>query len=221
MTRLLVGAVVTGLVTAAAVVVLLTFPKPTVPAEGPAAVATGGERPPPVFPVPEFRLTERSGKTVTKQDLLGKLWVASFVFTRCSGPCPAVTATVAKLQDDLKDVPDVRFVTFTVDPDRDDAGELKKYADRYRADPEKWLFLTGPEKTIHEIMRLGFMMGIERNPKGEPGQEFDHSTRLGLVNRRGELVGYFDGFPPGPGEKGERYSEHQQSLRKAIREMHD
>src|SRR3954452_3323939 len=75
------------------------------------------------FPVPDFALTERSGKPVTKADLAGKVWVASFVFTRCPGPCPAVTATVARLQADLAGDPGVRFVTFTVDPERDDPAE--------------------------------------------------------------------------------------------------
>src|SRR5688500_13074170 len=89
------------------------------------------------FPLPDFKLTERSGKAVSKADLAGKVWVASFVFTRCSGPCPAVTATVARLHSELAGESGVRFVTFTVDPDRDDPGELKKYAERYRADAEK------------------------------------------------------------------------------------
>ena len=43
----------------------------------------------------------RDGSTVRKADLLGKVWVASFVFTRCTGPCPQVTATMARLQSDL------------------------------------------------------------------------------------------------------------------------
>src|SRR5207302_2885545 len=71
-------------------------------------------------PLPDFKLTERSGRPVAKADLAGKVWVASFVFTRCNGPCPAVTATVARLQAELAGEPDVRFVTFTADPARDD-----------------------------------------------------------------------------------------------------
>src|ERR1700722_8203749 len=69
--------------------------------------------------VGDFALTERDGSTVRKADLLGKVWVASFVFTRCTGPCPQVTATMARLQDAFRDEPDVRLVTFTVDPEND------------------------------------------------------------------------------------------------------
>src|SRR5947209_4128147 len=74
------------------------------------------------FPVGSFALTERSGRKVSEKDLHGKVWVASFVFTRCTGPCPQVTATVTRLQDELND-PGVMFVTFTVDPTRDDVNE--------------------------------------------------------------------------------------------------
>jgi cytochrome oxidase Cu insertion factor (SCO1/SenC/PrrC family) len=146
------------------------------------------------FPLPDFKLTERSGKTVTKADLAGKVWVASFVFTRCPGPCPAVTATVARLQADLAADPNVQFVTFTVDPERDDPAELRKYADRYRADPEKWFFLTGKEADIHTLMTEGFKVGVVKKPDAKPGDEFDHSTRLVVVDKSGVARGYYDGM---------------------------
>jgi hypothetical protein len=65
------------------------------------------------YPVGAFSLIERDGRTVTERDLLGKVWVASFVFTRCMGNCPAVTASVRELQGKIPD-PNVMFVTFTV-----------------------------------------------------------------------------------------------------------
>jgi cytochrome oxidase Cu insertion factor (SCO1/SenC/PrrC family) len=148
--------------------------------------------------VPEFRLTERTGKTVSREDLLGKVWVASFVFTHCTGPCPSVTGTMARLQADLKlaEQPDLRLVTFTVDPDRDDPTAMKKYADNFRADPNGWLFLTGEEEQIHKLLHDGF--GIHAAPTTNPnppaGQEFDHSTRLVLVDKKGHIRGYFDGY---------------------------
>lgn len=146
------------------------------------------------WPVPDFRLTERNGTTVTKADLLGKVWVASFVFTRCTGPCPAVTATVARLQEELKKQPDVRLVTFTVDPDRDTPDELKKYADRYGADPQRWLFLTGKEGEIHELATDGFKLLAAKKADPKPGDEFDHSTKLAVVDRRGVVRAVFDGM---------------------------
>ena len=148
------------------------------------------------MPVPAFSFTERSGKTVTNADLKGKVWIASFVFTRCTGSCPAVTASVAKLQEELKDNPSVRFVTFTVDPERDTLADLKKYAEHYRADPERWLFLTGPEKTVHEFATNGFKLLAQKNANPKPGDEFNHSSKLAVVDKSGHIRGYFDGMAP-------------------------
>jgi cytochrome oxidase Cu insertion factor (SCO1/SenC/PrrC family) len=148
-------------------------------------------------PVGEFALTERSGDVVRDADLRGKVWVASFVFTRCTGPCPQVSATVARLQSQLTDR-DVRFVTFTVDPERDGPKELAQYAEHFRADPQRWLFLTGKQDDIYRLLREGFHVPVEQN-EGEarkPGNEVMHSTKLVVVDRRGHLRGsYFDALP--------------------------
>ncbi len=83
--------------------------------------------------VADFSFTERSGKTVTKQDLLGKPWIVGFIFTRCAGPCPQVSGQMSLLQDALADE-DVRLVTMTVDPDYDTPEILTRYAKAYGAD---------------------------------------------------------------------------------------
>lgn len=145
-------------------------------------------------PAPAFTLTERDGKTVTDADLRGKVWIASFVFTRCTGPCPQVTGTMARLQSELADVSDLRLVTFTVDPERDDPKELTRYAENYRADPERWLFVTGKEQEVHALVRQGFKLYVERKANARPGDEIGHDQRLVLVDKNGHIRGYFDGI---------------------------
>lgn len=150
----------------------------------------------PQLPVGPFSLTERGGKTVTDRDLRGSVWVASFVFTRCTGPCPAVSSTVARLQQDFKDEPGVKFVTFTVDPARDDLSALREYAAARNADPDRWLFLTGDEKAVHEILREQFKQAIEQKTENvKPGDEFLHDTRLMVVDRSGVVRGIYAGLP--------------------------
>jgi protoheme IX farnesyltransferase len=147
------------------------------------------------IPVPEFQLTERSGKTLARDDLKGKVWVASFVFVRCPGPCPQVTATMARLQKelDLTNTPELRLVTFTVDPERDNPKELTDYANRYQAHPERWLFLTGQsEAELHALLKDGFKVTAQR--AANPKDEFDHSSRLAVVDKQGNIRGYFDGI---------------------------
>lgn len=154
-----------------------------------------GELPQVINPIADFALTERNGTTITKSHLDGKVWIASFVFTRCTESCPQVTGTVARLQKELESEADVRFVTFTVDPERDNPEELKRYAEQYRADPEKWLFLTGSEDKINELLHESFHVAAVKNPNAKtPGQEFDHSSKIAVVDREGNIRGYFDGM---------------------------
>jgi cytochrome oxidase Cu insertion factor (SCO1/SenC/PrrC family) len=151
---------------------------------------TGCQSPPALDdhgPVGDFRLIERSGRTVAQDDLRGKIWVASFIFTRCTGPCPQVTGTMARLQGELAGKDGVLLVSFTVDPDRDNLEDLRAYADHFGADKDRWLFLTGPKDVIDPLSEKGFDLGLQREG------EITHSTRLTLVDRYGHKRGYFDG----------------------------
>lgn len=177
-----------------------------------------------LFDVPEFQLTERSGKTVTRDDLKGKVWVAAFVFTRCSGPCPQITGNMARLQKELADLPDVRLVTISVDPERDTPAVLQEYAKNFGADPERWLFLTGDKAAVHSLVEKGFRLGVTET-KGTartPGNEVDHSTKLVLVDKQGRIRGYFDGkfaaAPDDPTPAPEKFLELRRQVQTLLRE---
>ena len=146
--------------------------------------------------VPPFALTERSGKTITNHDLSGKIWVADFIYTTCPGPCPLITAGMARIQDAVIRDPQVQLVSFTVDPQTDTPAVLAQYADKFRADPNRWWFLTGPEKPLYDLIQKGFFMVVQNN-SGQPPQEgqykVTHSTYLALVDGNGTLRGVYDG----------------------------
>jgi protein SCO1 len=146
--------------------------------------------------VPPFALTERSGKSITNHDLAGKIWVADFIYTTCPGPCPIITANMAKLQDAVAHDPQVQLVSFTVDPENDTPAVLAKYADQFGADPNRWWFLTGPEKPLYDLIQNGFLQVVQDNT-GQPPQEgqykVTHSTYLALVDGDGNVRGFYDG----------------------------
>lgn len=177
------------------------------------------------FPVGEFALTERSGAKVTDKDLRGKVWVSSFIFTRCSGPCPAVTQTMRRLQDDFApelQSGNLKLVTFTVDPDRDDLTQLNVYADARQADKSNWLFLTGDKKTIHTLCREQFKQAIEQKVGDDikPGDEFGHSTRLILVDKNGTIRAMYEGLPDDEMPDGkERFETGLARLKGRTREL--
>lgn len=146
--------------------------------------------------IPPFSLTERSGRTVTNHDLQGKIWIADFIYTTCPGPCPIITASMARLQDAIAHDPKVMLVSFTVDPQTDTPPVLAKYADQFGADPNHWWFLTGPEKPLYDLIQNGFLQVVEGNTGTTPQQSaptVTHSTYLVLVDGDGVMRGSYDG----------------------------
>ena len=93
--------------------------------------------------VPDFSLIDQNGETVTKDDLRGKIWIADFIFTRCKGPCPLMTARMLEMQRALVKTPDVKLVSITVDPEYDTPAVLKAYAEANYADPGAGNFSPG------------------------------------------------------------------------------
>lgn len=138
---------------------------------------------PPIGEIPAFRFTTQEGKALTKDDLLGKIWVADFVFTRCSGPCPVMTSRMAELAKGLAKAKDVRLVSISVDPEHDTPAVLSEYAGRMLADPSKWIFLTGPKLEIDDFARKGMFQVLAYDGKGVP----THSTRFLVIDRQGKI----------------------------------
>ena len=139
--------------------------------------------------VPAFELTNQDGQPFGSTQLLGKIWIADFIYTTCPGPCPMISSRMSELQKPLEKT-DVHLVSFTVDPARDIPQVLRGYAEKLQAEPGRWDFLTGPQSTIYDLSRNGFKLVISdgSEEKGLPV----HSTRLILVDRYGEIRGYYD-----------------------------
>lgn len=79
---------------------------------------------------------------------------------------------------------DVRFVSFTVDPEHDTPAALSAYVNRFHADPAHWFFLTGDPKTLQMLDRETFKLG-------NLDSAMNHSTRFVLIDRRGRIRGYY------------------------------
>ena len=138
------------------------------------------EQLPVIRAVPEFALTDQNGQSVTNADLRGKIWIADFIFTRCKGPCPLMTARMLEMQKALTKTPEVKLVSVTVDPEYDTPEVLKAYAEANFADPERWKFLTGDKVVIEKLVTEGFMQHLAEE-NGEPV----HGTMFLVVDGNG------------------------------------
>ena len=135
--------------------------------------------------VPDFTLTDQSNREFRSADALKrKVWIADFIFTHCPGPCPRMTSQLHKIQDALEAEPDIRLISFTVDPARDTPPVLAAYAEQFKARPGQWFFLTGSQDALNHLARHAFKLGdVDGN--------LEHSTRFALVDKFGRLRGYY------------------------------
>ena len=143
--------------------------------------------------VPSFQLINQEGQPFGSAQLAGKIWIADFVYTTCPGPCPMISSRMSELQKPLEKT-DVHLVSVSVNPAHDTPEVLRGYAEKLHARPQRWDFLTGSQSAIYNLSRNGFKLAVAdgNEEKGAPV----HSTRMILVDRRGEIRGYYDATAP-------------------------
>lgn len=87
-----------------------------------------------------------------------KVVVVDFIFTRCAGACPILTAKMNAVRRELGDLfgSKVRFVSISIDPEFDTPEELVHFAKKHGAVHPEWLFLTGEKADVKGVVsRLG------------------------------------------------------------------
>ena len=168
----------------AAVAVLVALTMVTVSTLAMAHKVKEGGRLAQIGPAPEFSLTTTDGGRLSLGDLRGRVVAVTFIYATCVDTCPLLTAKMAGMQKRLG--PDfgskVRFVSITVDPERDTSQILAQYARNHGADPTGWAFLTG---TPAEIREVGRRYGIFAK-KTERG-DVDHTFLTSIVDQHGTL----------------------------------
>lgn len=142
---------------------------------------------PEIKAAPDFSSVNFDGRTVSRRDLDGKVYIAYFFFTSCGGPCPVMNSKANVLQAEFAGEKDFRIVGFSVDPDNDSVERLARYAERYNAKPGVWSMLRNEKAVVAELASSGYMMGDADVPAM-------HSTRFALVDREGMIRGYYDGM---------------------------
>lgn len=154
----------------------------------------------PAKKLPDFKFADCNGGTLSLEDLKGKRWVASFIFTSCAETCPIITRAVMQLHDQVETkAPDVMFVSYTVYPRVDTAEVLKNYSETFtKGNWDRWKFLTGSQQDLYELVVKGFGLYVKENVEAlkRPGFEVAHSNRVVLVNEDGIPVGTFLGTKP-------------------------
>jgi len=160
----------------------------------------GGSASPTLFDQPldlrHFTLTDETGQPFTSSTKLrGKVWVASFFFTRCTTVCPRVLAQTAALQQTLAEQFPTRrvvLVSITVDPVHDTPEVLRETAGLWQAGQD-WRFLTGEKSAIWGLISApdGFRDHVGDAAPGA-AMSVSHSSRFVLIDRDHRIRGFYD-----------------------------
>jgi protein SCO1/2 len=141
---------------------------------------------PVLWPVPEYRLVDQDGRTRTPAELHGSVWVADFIFTSCKSVCPVLSAKMVQVQRTISD-PRLKFVSFSVDPERDTPEALKAYARRWAPDETRWTLLANTQDSLAALTQ-GMKTFVERQP--DPDATL-HTSELYLVDAQGRVRGLY------------------------------
>lgn len=140
---------------------------------------------------PEFVLYDQDGMVVQSARFRGKQVMLNFIFTRCpvATMCPASTMKMMASQQLAKEagVPNIEFVSITLDPAYDTPGVLKEYADARGIDTTNFSFLTGPESAIKDLLaQFGVITAFE-------GNLINHTLATVLIDANGRIIHRADG----------------------------
>jgi len=144
--------------------------------------------------VPPFALTDDRGEAINQEVFRGHPTIVSFLFTRCDTICPITTMKMAKIQEKTFDVGSkVKLVSISVDPKYDTPDRLAAYAQKYKADPTRWRFITGPYDDIYRLVEGPFMSSMMREPDRPNGiPNIAHGGYFILVDGNLHIRGTYD-----------------------------
>jgi protein SCO1 len=141
--------------------------------------------------IPDFQLTSQLGETITQRNLDHKVYVASFFFTSCQGPCKEMNTELVRVQEAFRNYPQVKIVSHTVHPEHDSVEVLQQYALRFNADPAKWYFLTGKRAEIYALAQNGY--GLEAQQAPGVLTDFIHAETFLLIDWKKNVRGIYHG----------------------------
>lgn len=158
------------------------------------ALACREPPPEPLFDLETFELVDHKGQPFGSEQLRGRVWIADFFFTSCPTICSTLTRRMGQLQATAAERNlDVRFVSFSVDPESDTPQVLAAYAEEHGAGPG-WTFLTGEPDAVTQVVVGQFKqpMEVESEDSDEALMQIAHGVRFVLVDPDLRIRGLYE-----------------------------
>ena len=143
----------------------------------------------------DFSFTNQDGRTITQKEIENKVFVAEYFFSTCKSICPIMNQQMQRIQKKFKGNTKIKLLSFTVDPEIDNAATLKEYASQHGYEKGQWHFLTGSKSSLYSLARKSFFVlkPAEATNIGDAGSDFIHTNNFVLVDQKKRIRGYYDG----------------------------
>jgi protein SCO1 len=141
-----------------------------------------------------FSFKRHDGKTISENDVKGKVYVTEFFFTTCPGICPKMNTNMRAVYNKFKNENNFLILSHTVDPDNDSVPRLKVYADSLGADVKNWWFLTESKDKLYKAARESYILDDPKNNLLDIKDQFLHTQFFALVDKNTRVRGIYDGL---------------------------
>jgi len=138
----------------------------------------------PVMAAPALKLQGSDGRPLDLERFRGKVVLLAFGFSNCGEVCPITLATLAGARRKLAaDATNVQVVYVTVDPERDDAAQMRKFLGNF--DPT----FIGGVGTRAEIdaAQKNFGISSTKTVNADGSYSIGHTSSIYMIDRAGGL----------------------------------
>ena len=141
---------------------------------------------------PDFLLTNQDSILISNDDMIGKVYVLEFFFTRCPDICIEMNQNMKLLDEEFGNSNDFGIISITIDPNNDTPSILKKYSEALDVKSQNWHFLTGEKDYIYDLANIGFNIFANQNSNFIGG--FEHQGYFALIDKDGYIRSRKDTF---------------------------
>ncbi|MHB1920763.1 MAG: SCO family protein [Chitinophagaceae bacterium] len=139
-----------------------------------------------------FSLVNQAGKTITEKNMDGHVCVVEYFFTTCTGICPKMNKNMRIVYARFKNTPNFLILSHTADPTTDSVPVLERYSEQFGANPNVWMFLTGPKKELNELAIHDYLLGAADSVGVT--SDFVHTQWWALIDKNRQIRGFYDGL---------------------------
>jgi protein SCO1/2 len=138
-----------------------------------------------------FAFVDQDSSWVTNETFNNNIYVADFFFTTCRSICPIMKTQMLRVYKATTDMPDVKLLSHTIDPEYDTVALLHDFAQRLDVESSRWHFVTGVKDSIYKIAQTSYF-ATAMVDKTEP-DGFIHSGAFLLIDKKKRIRGKYDG----------------------------